>query len=135
MILFVLVDGLTTGGKVYKKGELFRLPQERLNEVTGLGDEQLARKLKKVYGEVVYRRATEEEIMLAHSKKEINVVDISMQDKRERLAIATQLRSQAHKKLKAAEMLEESFEEEGMDEVIEKVVEKKEEAPTVKKKK
>jgi len=130
MLLVSLIDGLTTQGSIYNKGDVFRLAQNRLGEVKGKSDEKIAKDLKKTYGRAIYRKATQEEIIVAIRAGKIAKVAMDLQDKREKKALATALRDKADKQNQAADLIEESIED-GDDEeaeaIIDEVVEEPEE--------
>lgn len=91
MIVYCLKDGVTANERVYMRGELFKLPEVLVKELGDLIEDQLARRQKRIYGELLFRRPTSEELRLGFVAKLFKLNDLSDKEKRE-LAIALKAR-------------------------------------------
>lgn len=102
MLVYCEKDGLTFGEKVYRKGYVFKLSEVLAKEVLEMSDAQLATKQKRMYGEVIFRRPTTEEVILALQQKTITPFDL---EKKEKLLVATKIKSEHQRKVQSAESM------------------------------
>lgn len=71
MLVICMKDGLTQGKVVYKAGDIFRLDDRQAKDLEGKSDAQVEVDQKKIYGKVIYKRATQEELFSALKTKRI----------------------------------------------------------------
>ena len=56
-------DGLTFGERVLRKGQVFKLDDKLAEELKNLSDNQLEQRQKRLYGCIVYRKPTSDELV------------------------------------------------------------------------
>jgi len=125
-------DGVTVGSKLYLAGDVFVLTGSLETDYASLTDERWIKKQNKVYGEVLFRRPTSDELRKAIAEKKITEVDIKGALDNKQLKVAMEyLKSKHLAQAKAAEAFLEKAEMEISEPEEEKVeVEKApEEAP------
>ena len=109
MLAYCLSDGLTCGGAVYRRGEIFVLSSTMEAEFGGLTDSQLATKQRQVYGKELFRLPISEEIISAYQSGKLPE---ELCNKKELHAIAAWKESDSARKFEASRTLRETLESE-----------------------
>jgi nitrogenase subunit NifH len=113
--MYCLKDGLTVGETVLKRGDIFKLPLVIEGAVSDMSDEQLNRYQKRIYSELMFRKPTPEELVLAYHKNH-RILDLC--DSKEKLAINRRLASALEKRKQAHEEIFKGLPDEELSEML-----------------
>jgi len=104
MLVICTKDGVTVGSKLYMVGDVFVLAGVLETEYAELTDERWMKKQNKVYGEILFRRPTADELRKAIAEKKISEADIKGALDKKQFKIAMEyLKSKHLAQAKAAE--------------------------------
>lgn len=102
MLVVCMKTGLTQGQSVFREGMIFKLNETMATEAAGFSAIQLEAKQKRIYGQKIFRKPTVEELIVAYKEKTIVIEDM---DTAEKSAVLQMAKSEAEKKVRAAEIL------------------------------
>jgi len=102
MLVVCMKNGLTQGQSVFREGMIFKLNETMATEAAGFSAIQLEAKQKRIYGQKIFRKPTVEELIVAYKEKTIVIEDM---DTAEKSAVLQMAKSEAEKKVRAAEIL------------------------------
>lgn len=112
MLAYCLADGLTCGGAIFRRGEIFVLPSTMESEFGGLSPSQLATKQRKVYSKELFRFPTPDEILAGYQSGRITEEHCTA---KEILLISKWKESEHARKFEASRTLRETIEAENPD--------------------
>jgi hypothetical protein len=101
MIAKCLKTGLTVGDKIFSFGDVFLLPAKLEEEyLRGLRPDQVVGRQRRVYGKVIFAKASTEEVLIGLTRGQITMEDLSGE---ERGQVEALIKSRVEKRLKQGE--------------------------------